>query len=44
MTIADMIAAMVDIISDPTIAPFLGFVIAVGAAGQIWRRVARSAR
>lgn len=44
MTIAALITEMVSILTEPTIAPLLGFVLVVGAAGQIWRRVARSAK
>ena len=44
MTIAALITELISIITDAAVFPFLGFAIVVGAAGQLWRRVARSAR
>jgi hypothetical protein len=44
MTIAALITEVVSIITDPAIAPFFGFAIVVGAAGSLFRRLAKSTK
>ena len=43
-TIADLIVELISVITNASVFPFLGFAIVVGAAGQLWQRVARSAK